>query len=100
MVVLLVDPVTPPVESLEELPPVLGPPMELVLPEVPPLPDGLVLPAVLLDPEPEPMPLPEGLVVLEELVEPVPAPVPAVPSRLLQALSERAATTARVAAAH
>jgi hypothetical protein len=99
---LLVEPVAPPAEPLEEelpLPLVPGPPMELVLPEVPPLPEGLVVPAVL--PEPEPVPLPEGLVVLEELVEPVPPVEPAVPaSRLSQALSERAATMAKVAAAH
>jgi hypothetical protein len=86
--VLLVEPVTPPAEPLAEelpLPLVPGPPMELVLPEVPPLPEGL----------------PEGLVVLEELVEPVSPVEPAVPaSRLSHALSERAATTAKVAAAH
>lgn len=95
---LLVEPVTPPAEPLAEpLPLVPGPPIELVLPEVPPLPEGLVVPAVL----PEPVPLPEGLVVLEELVEPVPPVEPAVPaSRLSQALSERAATMAKVAAAH
>jgi len=40
------------------------------------------------------------LLLDEELVEPVPAPGPAAPSRLSQALSERAATTAKVAAAH
>lgn len=91
---LLVEPVAPPAEPLPLVP---GPPMELVLPEVPPLPEGLVVPAVL----PESVPLPEGLVVLEELVEPVPPVEPAVPaSRLSQALSERAAITAKVAAAH
>ena len=77
MVVLLVDPVTPPVEpelvSLELGVPLL--PMELVLPV-------------------------DGVVVLE-LVEPVPVvPVEPVVSFLLQAPSERAATTARVAVAH
>ena len=121
---LLVEPVTPPVLGLEllelesvllgvelglpDLDPllVLGPPIELVLPlllgDVPllPLVSALVLgvvPAVL----PEPVPLVEGDVVLllEELVDPG-APADPVVSRLLQALSERAATTARVAAAH
>jgi hypothetical protein len=41
----------------------------------------------------------DGLVVVVELVEPVVPPEP-VASFLLQALSERAATTARVATAH
>ena len=126
---LLVDPVTPPVDPLElglellelesellgdelELPeldplPVLGPPIELVLPlllgDVPLLPlpvSALVLglvPAVLL----ELVPLVGGgvVVLLEELVEPG-APADPVVARLSQALSERAATTATVAAAH
>ena len=56
-----------------------GPPIDPVPLEVPPVPDGLVVP--------------------EEL-EPVPAPGPVAPSRCPQALSERAATTARVAAVH
>lgn len=115
---LLVDPVTPPLEPELELEPdvevsglvlplvplplVPGPPMAplLVLP-VPVEPLPLVLePAVLLglvDPE-----LPDGVVVLlEELDEPVPAGEPAVPEpSRLQALKERAPTTARIAAAH
>jgi hypothetical protein len=121
VVVLLVEPVTPPVEplvlglvlglvlELEPVLPLLGPPIELVLPLVLggepvlavesvlllPLVLGVV-PAVLL----EPVPLVEGVVVLEELVEPGAPAEPVVASRLLQALSERAATTARVAAAH
>lgn len=87
VVVLLVEPDTPPVLLSVEPVPVL--PIELVLPLVPAaLPvDGLVL---------EGPGLVEG-VVEEELVEP---DGPVVPSRLLQALSERAATTARVATAH
>ena len=122
---LLVDPVTPPVDPLllglellelesvllgvelvlPELDPlpVLGPPIELVLPlllgEEPVLPLVLgVVPAVL--PVPAPVPPLEGeVVLLEELVEPGAPGEPAV-SRLLQAPSERAATTAKVAAAH
>lgn len=121
--VLLVEPLTPPVEPELELEP--GPPIELVPPlpleplvevsllppDVPPLapavlPDPEVLPdpAVLpMLPDPEPaVPLVEGLegLVLEELLEPVAPVEPVVPSRLSQALSERAATTAMVAAAH
>ena len=125
--VLLVDPVTPPVDplvlglelelesellgvelelELDPLP-VLGPPIELVLPlllgDVPLLPlpvSALVLgvvPAVLL----ELVPLVEGgvVVLLEELVDPG-APAEPVVARFSQALSERAATTTRVAAAH
>jgi len=90
--------------ELEPLPLVPGPPIELVLPlllgepllllvlPLEPLPLGLVLAVLGL----------VGEVLLEELVEPVPplAPAPEVASRLLQALSERAATTAKVAAAH
>jgi hypothetical protein len=119
-VVLLVDPVTPPVDPLLlglellelesellgvelELPeldplPVLGPPIELVLPLLPVSEPVLgLVPAVLL----EPVPLVEGgvVVLLEELVEPG-APADPVVARFSQALSERAATTATVAAAH
>ena len=121
--VLLVEPVTPPVDPLVlglelesvllgvelELPeleplPVLGPPIELVLPlgdePLLPLPVLGVVPAVLLEPVPAPVPPLDGEVVLpDELVEPG-APAEPVASRLLQALSERAATTAKVAAAH
>lgn len=78
----------PMLPELESLPLVPGPPIELVL--------GLV-PAVLLEPVPEPLPLVDGV---DELVEPVAPVEPVVASRLLQALSERAATTAKVAAAH
>jgi len=60
-------------------------PIELVPPELPAVP---VLPPL----EPE---VPDGLVELDELAPPL---VPA-PSRLLQALSERAAATAIVATA-
>ena len=82
----------------EVLPPVPLPPIELVPPEVPPL-----LPVVPLElpPEPAALPLPEpdglvdGLVVLLDELEPGVAAV----SRLLQALSESAATTATVATA-
>ena len=102
VVVLLVEPVTPPVEPLldEPLPdePEPDDPMELVLP---PLLDGLPLAVLPDEPMLLPLPLPDGL-VLELLVDPEPAAPeePVAPSRLLQALSERAATTARVAAAH
>ena len=86
-----------PVLPLEPEPLVPGPPIELVLPLLlgepllPLLP--LVLGLVLAVP---------GLVgeVLDEPVEPVAPVEPVVASRLLQALSERAATTAKVAAAH
>jgi hypothetical protein len=125
-VVPLVEPVTPPVDPLllglellelesvllgvelepPELDPVLGPPIELVLPlllgdePLLPLPVLGVVPAVLLEPVPAPMPLLEGeVVLLDEPVDPG-APAEPVVSRLLQALSESAATTARVAAAH
>jgi hypothetical protein len=90
--VLGVEPVTvglPPKAAPPEVPlpvePVLGPPIELVLPEVLPLVAvSLLVPAV------------DGLVVLPgELVPEVPAAW----SRLLQALSESAATTASVATA-
>jgi hypothetical protein len=93
VVVVLVEPVTPPAEP--ELVSV-----ELVGGEVPLLPMELVLPVV---PEPvDPVPPVDGLVeglgvVVDEPVEPV---EPVVASRLLHALNERAATTARVAAAH
>ena len=109
--VLLVEPVTPDVplplepvlegdEPDEPDEPVPVAPIELVLPVVPLLPvvvSELVLPLVelglvLLEPV-----VVDGVVVLlEELVEPVPA-VPVL-SRLLHALRERAATTARTAA--
>ena len=89
VVVELVEPVMPPVApelELEPVPPVEpGPPIELVPPLVPPA----VLPGWV-----------EGGVVPEELVDPVAPVEPVVPSRLLQAPSERAATTAKVAAAH
>jgi hypothetical protein len=76
---------------VEGVSPVLGPPIELVLPEV--LPLAAVSPLV-----PAVLPVPEldGLVLLPG--EPVPE-VPAAWSRLLQALSESAATTASVATA-
>jgi hypothetical protein len=107
VVLLLVEPVVPPSEPvLPVVPPVepeLEPepvplaPMELV----PPLPLLPVVVSVLLEVEPVPPEEPvvlDGLVVLLELLDPVPAPEPAVPaSRLLHALSERAATTARAA---
>jgi len=101
---LVVEPAAPEPEVLPEpeVPPVPLEPMELVLPLPPVLPLPLVpLPAVLPVPEPEPPEgLVDGLVVLEELVEPVAPVEPVVPSRLSQALSERAPTTARVAATH
>jgi hypothetical protein len=106
VVLLLVEPVTPDVplldgvELVEPDEPVPVAPIELVLPVVPLLPvvvSELVLPEVelglvLLEPV-----VVDGVVVvlLEELVEPGPAPVV---SRLLHALRERAATTARTAA--
>lgn len=119
VLVLLVEPVTPPLEpELLPLPAVPLEPIELVplllvsplavpLPVVPPLvlpAAPAVLPGLV---EPEPMALPEGLdgldglVVLDELVEPVPPDEPAVPapSRWSQAPSERAASTATQAAA-
>jgi len=98
LVVLGVEPVTPPEELLLEPEPVA--PMELV-PEEPLPPDEplllvevslLVLPLPLLPA----VLLPDGL-VLDEPVAPVPPAVPA-PWRL-HALRERAATTANVAAA-
>lgn len=86
--------VKPPVEPLL-LPaePVPAPPIELVLPEELP-----VLVSLPLEPLPAVLPvlgLVPGLVLLLDEVE----PVPAVPSRLLQALRERAAATAMVATA-
>ena len=114
------EPAGPPIELVLPLVPLPEAP-ELPLVVVSVLLPPLVLPlplAVLPDPdEPEPEPLVDG-VVLEELVEPLDpvepvelgvepveplepvAPVPVAPSRLSQALSVRAATTARVAAAH
>jgi hypothetical protein len=94
-----VDPVVP-------LPAVPLPPIELVLPAVPlplvdlsvlalPLVEPLVLPAVLPVPD-VPGPVLDGLVVV--LLDELDPGVPAV-SRLLQALSESAATTASVATA-
>jgi hypothetical protein len=96
------DPVLP---ELEPLPLVPGPPIELVLPlllgdEPPLLAVSLLLVPLLL-----------GLVLavlglvgddLLLLLDDAPGPpaAPVVASRLLQALSERAATTARVAVAH
>lgn len=115
MVVLGVELVAPPVESEPVVPdgelvlPELelelepGPPIELVL-----LPGDellLVVESVLLV-----LPLVLGLVLavlglvgavlLDELVAPGPPAEPVVASRLVQAPSERAATTARDAAAH
>jgi hypothetical protein len=96
------DPMLP---ELEPLPLVPGPPIELVLPlllgEEPPL----LAVSLLLEP------LLLGLVLavlglvgddLLLLLDDAPGPpaAPVVASRLLQALSERAATTARVAVAH
>lgn len=103
---VLVEPVMPPLALPEALlsvlpgvvvllPLVPGPPMELVLSEVP-LPEGAVLPAVLLDPVPLSA---GGVVVLDELVEPV-APGPVVPASRSQAVSERAANMEKIAAAH
>jgi hypothetical protein len=95
------DPVLP---ELEPLPLVPGPPIELVLPlllgDEPLLAVSLLLEPLLL-----------GLVLavlglvgddLLLLLDDAPGPpaAPVVASRLLQALSERAATTARVAVAH
>jgi hypothetical protein len=114
VVVLLVEPVGPdmlplepllvslpelvlPGDVLDELPLVPGPPIELVLP-VPLLPVLsllLPMPAVLLLPG-ELLELPDGLVVVLDELE----VLGGVPSRLLQAPSERAAMTVRVAAAH
>lgn len=103
------EPVTPPLALPEALPlsaapgvlvlllPLVpGPPMELVLSEVP-LPDGAVLPAVLLDPVPLPA---GGVVVLDELVEPVAPVEPVVPASRSQAVSESAANMEKIAAAH
>jgi hypothetical protein len=95
---LVVPPLVPevPVEPIEPVPP------------AEPLLLSLLLPVVVLAPEPlvpavEPMlPLvPDGLAPDEELVEPVPPAVPAVPPPpcLLHAVSERAATTASTAVA-
>ena len=85
-----------PGDVLDELPLVPGPPIELVLP-VPLLPVLsllLPMPAVLLPGEV--LELPDGLVVVLDELE----VLGGVPSRLLQAPSERAAMTVRVAAAH
>jgi hypothetical protein len=91
-----------PIELVPPLVPLL--PVVVSLLPLPLLPLVLgLLPAVLLDPmPPEPLPLVDGVVLLDELVEPVPplAPAPPPASRLLQALSESAPTTAKVAAAH
>jgi hypothetical protein len=108
--------------ELEPLPLLPGPPIELVLPLLGdelllvslllllPLPLGLVLAVlglllVLLLLEPGLVLAVLGLVgevLLDELVEPGVVPAPPAPDVLclLQALSERAATTATVAAAH
>lgn len=123
VVVLLVEPVTPPVDPgvvVVSLPLVPGPPMAplpepavplpvVPLPAVPlvvvsalPLAVPLVLPLVpAVLPEPV-LPVPAGLVVLDELVEPVAPvePVEPVVSCLSQALSERAPTRASIAVAH
>jgi hypothetical protein len=96
--------------ELEPLPLVPGPPMELVPPLLPPeLPPLLAVSLLLLPPlEPlvlglvlaVPPALPGEVLLLDEPVAPGP-PAPAVPpSRLLHALSERPATTTKVAAAH
>lgn len=84
-----------PGDVLEE-PLVPGPPIELVLPLLPvlsllllPMPAVLLLPGDVLE-------LPDGLVVVLDELEVLGVP----PSRLLQAPSERAATTVRAAAAH
>lgn len=87
-----------PGDVLEE-PLVPGPPIELVLPLLPLLPLLslllLPMPAVLLLPG-DVLELPDGLVVVLDELEVLGVP----PSRLLQAPSERAATTVRAAAAH
>jgi hypothetical protein len=94
--------------ELEPLPPVPGPPIELVLPllgdelELLLAVSLLVLPLVLgvLGAVLAVLGLVGAVVLLEELDEPGVALEPVVASRLVQAPRDRAAATARVAAAH